>query len=162
MADADRPAAAGSDPDQSLVLTRAFDARREAVFRAWTDPAQVARWLGPRTVKADVKTMDPRPGGNYRIAMHRADGGVSTVQGTYREVVPPERLSFTWAWEDEAGKPGHETVVTVTFREIGNRTELTLRHELFDTRAARDDHGQGWTASFDTMTEVLAGRTGKA
>jgi hypothetical protein len=65
------------------------------------------------------------------------------------------------AWEDEAGKPGHDTLVTVTFRAIGNRTEMTLRHEPFDTKTSRDDHSHGWIGSFDALIEVLAGKPGR-
>ena len=153
---------AGIDADLSLHLTRIFAAPREALFRAWTDPAEIARWLGPRSIEAVVDKMEARPGGAYRIVMHLASGEIHTVQGVYREVVPPERLVFSWAWEDEAGRAGHGTVVAVTLRAVGDQTELTLRHQRFENREARDNHDHGWTGSFDKLGEVLAGAPGRA
>ncbi len=150
-----------SDADRTLVLSRVFDAPREAVFRAWIDPAQIARWIGPRSVKAEIVAMDARAGGVYRIAMHHEKGGVSTVEGVYREVAVPERLVFTWGWQDDSGKPGHETVVAITFKAIGEKTEMTLRHERFENKTRRDSHKQGWTGSFDKLAEILAGKPGR-
>ncbi|HZT50821.1 MAG TPA: SRPBCC domain-containing protein [Stellaceae bacterium] len=153
-----RPAAAAADDATTLVITRVFDAPRDAVFKAWTDPAQVARWKGPRGVQAEVEQMDARAGGGYRVAMHGTPNGTMVVRGVYREVVPPERLVFTWAWEDDAAthRAGHETLVTVTLRAIGRRTELTLRHDNFDSAQSRDGHGYGWNGSFDKLAEFLA------
>jgi uncharacterized protein YndB with AHSA1/START domain len=158
---AEKPVAGSSDAGRSLSMTRRFAAPREAVFAAWTDPAAIARWIGPRSIKAEVKSMVAKPGGTYRIAMHGSDGRIMNVGGVYREVVPPERLVFTWAWEDDAGKPGHETLVTLTFRANGGATEMTLLHERFDDKATRDHHGEGWKGSFDKLEEVLAGKPGR-
>ena len=89
--------------------------------------------------------------------MHGESGATYTVRGTYREVTRPERLVFTWAWEDDKGKPGHESIVTVTLRELGpRRAEMTLHHEIFETKDSRDQHGQGWGGSFDKLVERLA------
>lgn len=154
------PASPGADDALTLVLTRMLDAPREAVFKAWTDPAQVVRWKGPRGIQAEVQKMDARAGGSYRVAMHGTPNGVMVVRGVYREFVPPERLVFTWAWEEDATthRAGHETLVTVTLRAVGNRTELTLRHENFDSAQSRDSHGHGWNGSFDKLAEFLAQR----
>jgi uncharacterized protein YndB with AHSA1/START domain len=145
----------------SLTLTRIFDAPREVVFRAWIDPAQIARWIGPRSIKAEIDKMEARPGGAYRIIMHGPTGETYTVQGIYRELVAPERLVFSWAWEDEAGRPRHETVVAITFRAVGDKTEMTLRHEWFESKEARDNHDHGWSGSFGKLAEVLAGAPGR-
>jgi uncharacterized protein YndB with AHSA1/START domain len=151
-----RPAAVG-DEALTLTVTRIFDAPREAVFKAWTDPAQVARWKGPRGVQAEVKHMDARAGGGYRVAMHGTPNGTMVVRGVYREFVPPERLVFTWAWEEDPAtqRTGHETLVTVTLRALGSRTELTLTHENFDSAQSRDSHGYGWNGSLDKLAELL-------
>jgi uncharacterized protein YndB with AHSA1/START domain len=155
-----KPATAENrDADRSLVMTRRLAAPREAVFRAWTDPAQFARWIGPRNITSEVTAMDPRPGGAYRMVMRdAASGAVHIGQGVYREVVPPEHLAFTWAWTDQTGKPGHETIVTVTLRSIGEATEMTLRQELFESRDSRDRHDHGWQGSFAKLAEVLASK----
>lgn len=152
------PAAARADAAPSLTLTRVFDAPREAVFKAWTDPVQVAQWKGPRGVRAEVKQFDARAGGGYRVAMHGTPNGTMVVRGVYREFLPPERLVFTWAWEDgtETQRTGHESLVTVTLRAVGGRTELTLTHENFESAESRDNHGYGWTGSLDKLTEFLA------
>ncbi len=157
-AEAPPKAAAESDVDRTLVLTRRFAASREAVFRAWIDPAQFARWIGPGSLTTDVTTMDPRPGGAYRMVMHRPDGGTHIGQGIYREVLPPQRLAFTWAWQDATGKRGHETLVTIILRAVGDATELTLCQEIFESKDACERHEHGWTGSFDKLEEVLAGK----
>jgi uncharacterized protein YndB with AHSA1/START domain len=156
-----KPAAETSDAGRTLVMTRRFAAPREAVFAAWTDPTVIARWIGPRSIKAEVKSMTAKPGGAYRIAMHGTDGSIRNVGGVYREVAPPERLVFTWAWEDGAGKQGYETLVTLTFRASGAATEMTLLHERFEDKMTRDHHGVGWAGSFDKLEEVLAGKPGR-
>ncbi len=88
--------AAGADGALTFALTRMIEAPREAVFKAWTDPALIARWLGPSGVRAEVRHIDARRGGSYRIDMQGTSGSLGIVGGIYREVVPPERLVFTW------------------------------------------------------------------
>jgi len=153
--------AANTESDLVLVITRAFDAPRERVFDAWLDPEQIGKWIGPRSVKAEVLELTPKQGGRYRIYMRGADGtGGPMVGGVYREILRPERLVFTWKWETghPMGAAGQETLITLTFRERGAaKTEMTLRHELFETKDSRDSHNQGWNASFEKMAELLAG-----
>ena len=149
-----------ADSDTVLVITREFDSPREAVFWAWLDPKSIARWIGPRSVKAEVLEFTPKIGGHYRIYMCGADGSTGpTVTGTYREIERPERLVFTWKWETghPMGAAGQETLITLTFREIArSKTQMTLLHEFFESKDSRDSHNQGWTASFERMAEVLA------
>ena len=157
---AEKPVAGTRDADCSLSMTRRFAAPREAVFAAWTDPAAIARWIGPRSIKAEVKAMTAKPGGSYRIAMHGANGSIMNVSGTYREVVPPERLVFTWAWErfspsGQKEEEQDETLVTVEFHERGTWTEVVLTHELFQTAEQRDRHSVGWNGCFDVLARAL-------
>ena len=150
--------AAKAVSDLSLVITRSFDAPRERVFDAWLDPAQIGKWIGPRNIRAEATELTPKVGGRYRIHRHRDDGaGGPIVSGMYREIVRPERLVFTWAWETEhsQGMPGDETVVTLTFRERGGKTEMTLRHEGLPTKESRDSHNHGWDGSFDKLADAL-------
>lgn len=156
--------AAAADTLPSLTVTRLYDAPREAVFRAWTDPEQFSRWMGPGSIRAEVTQMDTKPGGAYRIAMHGTPKGMSVVSGTYREVVPPERLVFTWAWEEDVSthRAGHELIVTVTLKAVGARTELTLRHERLESTTSRDSHGQGWNGCLDKLAPFLAANAGRA
>jgi uncharacterized protein YndB with AHSA1/START domain len=142
----------------TLVLKRTFDASREQVFDAWIDPKQLGAWMGPRQVlRADVPVSEPRVGGRYRIIMHLESGQTPAVGGVYREIARPERLVFTWAWEGNlpGGMSNHETLVTLTFRDIGGKTEMTMRHEGFEAESARESHTHGWTGSFEKLEEFL-------
>ncbi len=102
-----------------------------------------------------VCEIDLRQGGALRICMRDADGGEHCFGGVYREVAPPERLVFTFAWEND-GAPGHQTLVTVEFRDLGDKTALTLTHEAFESVDSRDAHGQGWSSSFDCLDDTLS------
>lgn len=149
---------AAVDPARTLEMTRRFAAPREAVFAAWTDPAQLARWLGPSNIEAEVLVLDARPGGAYRIAVHGGPLGVNVVYGVYREVVRPERLVFTWGWEKsiQDGSERWESLVTVTLRSLDRHTEMTLRHERLANAEMREGHNRGWTSSFDKLADLLA------
>jgi uncharacterized protein YndB with AHSA1/START domain len=145
-------------PALALRATRTFAASRERVFRAWTTPEAVRRWLIEPSQGSwtEEPQMDARPGGRYRFA---GEGGGKPwcVQGTYREVEPPKRLVFTWEWEDHPN-PGDSglTLVTVEFFDREGRTEVVLTHQGFPHQASRKDHDTGWGECFDAMARVLA------
>lgn len=143
--------------DRELIITRVFDAPRDLVFKAWTDPERAARWWGPKGFHLTHCEMDVRPGGRWRVCMHSRDGVDYWVQGAYREIVEPERFVYTWAWEKPEGKPGRETLVTVELAEQGRKTKMTFRQAEFETVEDRDSHRSGWTESFDLLAEYLAG-----
>jgi uncharacterized protein YndB with AHSA1/START domain len=130
----------------SLNLTRRVSAPPHKVFLAFTDPDMLKLWWGPETHSCPVAELDPRPGGRWRTCMLSPEGNEYWAQGEYREVSPPTRLVFTWAWEAD-GVPGHETLVTVDFVEVDGGTEIVFRHEGFETEEARNQHDQGWTSS---------------
>ena len=142
--------------ERELVVTRILDAPRALVFKAWTEPDRAARWWGPRGFVTVYCKMDVRPGGTFRVCMRSPEGTEYWKQGVYREVVEPERLVFTFAWEDAEGKPGHETVVMVTFAEHGAKTKLTLHQGVFETVAARDSHEGGWTSTLQRLADYVA------
>ena len=142
--------------DRELTLTRVLDAPRELVFRMWTDPQHVAKWWGPQGFATISLEMDPRPGGAYRASMRSPEGAVYCRRGVYREIVPPGRLAFTFAWEDAAGDLGHETLVTVTFAEHGGKTLLTLHQATFESAERCDGHRLGWTSCLERFAEYLA------
>ena len=142
--------------DRTLVITRLLDAPRTRVFAAWVDPDQAMHWWGPKGFVSVSCTMDVRVGGGWRRVMRGPDGVERRARGVYREIVAPERLVFTYAWEHNPDQTDHETVVTVTFAERGNKTELTLRQTLFETVAARDDHRGGWSGCLDRFADYLA------
>jgi len=148
---------AGIEPaERVLVITRILDAPRQLVFSAWTDPAHLAHWLGPRGFAASNVRLDVRPGGGWRACLRPEDGGRALwMGGTYREVVAPERLVFTFAWDDEEGEPGHETLMRLDFADAGRGTRMTMRQAVFQTVEDRDGHSLGWTSSFERLDEHL-------
>lgn len=150
--------AASKSAERELVITRMFDAPRTLVFRAWTEPEHMMRWRGPKGFAVTVLDHELRPGGAYRIHMRSPEGTDHWLRGVYREIVEPERLVFTWAWEDEHGRPGHETLVTVTFEELDGRTRLTLHQAVFESVTARDAHHRGWSSALERLTESVAAR----
>jgi uncharacterized protein YndB with AHSA1/START domain len=139
--------------ERELTITRVLDAPRRLVFQAWTDPAHVAAWFGPRgfTTPASTIAMDVRPGGTWRATMIRDDGGAEyPTGGFYIEVVEPERLVFTWG---APGDTGRESVVTVELTDLDGRTEMTLHQAGFTTDGSRDSHDDGWSSALDRLTE---------
>jgi uncharacterized protein YndB with AHSA1/START domain len=147
-----------SEPaERVLVIERVFDAPRHLVFKAWTEPERLMRWWGPRGFTMTYCKMDLRPGGAYRFEMRSVEGVEHRSQGNFREIVAPERLVLEGAWIDDQGKAGHETVVTLTFADLGEKTRLTLHQALFESVEARDSHNGGWSSSMECLAEYLAG-----
>ena len=143
-------------PERILVITRTFDAPRTLVFEAWTSPQHRMRWWGPHGFTTTSCEMDLRQGGPWRLSMRSPGGREDRQRGIFREIVPPERLVFTYAFEDPAGNLGHETLVTVNFEEQGAKTKLTVRQSVFETFAVREDHVRGWGEALDRLAERLA------
>ncbi|TMI94088.1 MAG: SRPBCC domain-containing protein [Bacillati bacterium ANGP1] len=148
--------------DRELVLTRTFSAPRTLVFAAWTDPKRVAQWWGPHGFTAPVCEVDARPGGAIRIHMRGPDGTVYPMTGTYREVAAPERLVFTSAALDKAGKPLFEVLTTVTFAEQGGKTTLTVRARIVTSTAEAAPYLQGMEAGWTQTLERLETHLAKA
>src|SRR6185437_12462888 len=117
----------GAYPEQEVVITRICNAPPETVFRAWTDPKQLARWWGPRDFTNPVCEADARPGGAWRIVMRGPEGSEYPCHGVYREVVPPERLVFSNDAVDAQGNLLIQGVTTVTFAPEGGKTKVVLR-----------------------------------
>jgi uncharacterized protein YndB with AHSA1/START domain len=161
-----------------FVISRVFDAPRELVFKAWTDPRHMARWWGPRDFTNPVCELDARPGGAHRIVMRSPDGIEFPCKGIYREVSEPERLVMTLDcsehpdfWHDLVNpsrrkgdkNPVGEMLSTITFEDLGGRTRLTVRTR-FESAAIRDamlkmGMTEGWSQSLDRLTDILAAGT---
>jgi uncharacterized protein YndB with AHSA1/START domain len=138
----------------SLTLKRRFNATPEAVYAAWTDPKKLVRWFGPDHGPAVTKAeTDVRIGGRFHIAFHTEDGEEHSVSGIYREIIPNEKLQFTWAWRST---PERESLVTVIIKPEGDGSLLTLIHEQFFDEAARAGHEKGWTGSLDKLEKFFA------
>lgn len=147
---------AGTDvADRELVVSRLIDAPRALVFKAWTQPEHVARWWGPQGFTTVHCDMDIRVGGKYRCGMRSPQGTEHYRVGIYCEIVEPERIVFTFAWEGACGNPGHELLTTVTFEERGTKTLLTLHQGTFQTTDQRDSHVAGWTSCLERFAEYI-------
>jgi uncharacterized protein YndB with AHSA1/START domain len=151
-------------PERTIVMTRVFDAPREVVYKAWTDPTQMAQWFPPKDFTAPVCELDPRPGGVFRIVMKGPpgepfNGGEFPGKGVFREVVPNERLVFTFEGEG-AGDAPPPILMTVIFEAQGNKTKLTV-HQTAETVADYDallkmGAQEGLSQSFEKLDELLA------
>jgi uncharacterized protein YndB with AHSA1/START domain len=137
----------------SLRISRLIQAAPETVFGAWTQPAQLKQWSAPEGITLEAAEVDLKIGGRYRLAMRTAEGEAHTAVGTYREIVRPTRLVYTWSWEGN-DPAGDETLVTVEFNAVGGATEVVLTHERFTTAESRDDHLQGWNSCLDRLETV--------
>lgn len=144
---------------REITITRVLDAPRELVWKAWTEPDQLARWWGPPGWSNPVSkiTMDVRPGGTFRVtSVSDEDGAEMTVVGEYREVVEPERLVF----EEPAEDSWHEGAVSVaTFTDLGDgRTEMVLQATIHTTDEMRAAAEGGMRSSVDRLAEHLESR----
>ena len=120
--------------DREIHCERVFDAPRDRVYAAYTDPALIPEWWGPRGMTTTVDVMDVRAGGSWRFVMPGADGSETGFRGTYREVTAPERIVQTFEWE---GMPGHVSVETAEFEDLGDRTRVVTT-SIFHTTEERD------------------------
>ncbi len=146
--------------NRELVITRTFDAPRELVFKAWTQPEQVARWWGPKDFTNPVCELDLRPGGAINIHMRGPDGTLYPMKGIFEEIIEPERLVMSSsAVEDAEGQPQLETLSTITFTEDNGKTKLTLQVVVVKATsiAAQALAGmeEGWNQSLDRLAEIL-------
>jgi uncharacterized protein YndB with AHSA1/START domain/ketosteroid isomerase-like protein len=141
---------------RSLAITRVFEAPPDAVFRAWTDPELARTWWSPRGFTTVSCEMDARPGGTWRVRMRSPSGRTHDEGGVFREVAAPERLVFSQVWDDPSGKPGVETLVTVTFAPHGaNATKVSFEQSGFASAASCEGHEGGWSSCFDRQSAEL-------
>src|SRR5882724_1516357 len=145
-----------TDTSLELDITQVFDAPRDLVFKAWTDSEWGKEWSAPNGFTVPVSEGDLRVGGAWRLCMRRPGADDLWVGGVYREIVVPERLVFTHAWEDAQGTPGHETLVTVMLTQCGRNTEMRFRQTGFDSVESRDWHQEGWAECFDKLERLLS------
>jgi len=154
--------------ERELVIERVFDAPRELVWKAWTDPEHVMRWWGPKDFTSPYCEIDLRVGGKTLSCMRSPEGQDYWSTGVYREIVPLERIVCTDSFADEKGNvvPGSyygmssdfplEMLLTVTFEELEGKTKLTLRHGGFPSGPDYDGAQIGWNQSLDKLADYLA------
>jgi uncharacterized protein YndB with AHSA1/START domain len=145
--------------EREVVMSRVFNAPRALVFDAWTRPELFARWFGPRGWTVPVCEIDLRPGGSYRYVLRRLSGEEMVMHGVYREVLPPERLVYTEAFEgfEEVGwRPQDETVITAILIERDGKTTWTstILYPSQEVRDAALQLSQAWTGAADTMERL--------
>lgn len=138
-----------------LKIERVIHAPRERVFKAWTDPKLAVQWWGPKAYPATFLEMDVSVGGAWRGMLRSvADGTVLSHRGVFREIVEPSLISFTFAWDAE-GERGMETLVTLTFEDLGGKTRFTLHQSPFITAGERDGHVEGWNSALNRLEHSL-------
>lgn len=138
----------------SLTFKRRLDAPPAKVYAAWIDPQKIVQWFGRADAKPGSKRaeIDARIGGRFRFHFN-TDSEYYEVGGVYREMVPNERLVFSWAWHST---PERESQVTVLLKPDGDGTLLTLHHEQLFDQAARDGHERGWLSTLDKLEKIIA------
>jgi uncharacterized protein YndB with AHSA1/START domain len=156
-----------------FIITRTFNAPRELVWRAWTEPERIAKWFGPKGVTVKSAKMDLRSGGSLLTCMTTPDGHEMWGKWVFREIVPPQKLVYVNSFSDEKGgftrhpmSPTWpmELLTTVTLKEQGGKTEITLKwiplnataEEISTFNAAMEGMKGGWTGTFDQLDEYLA------
>jgi uncharacterized protein YndB with AHSA1/START domain len=163
-----------SDSEAQFVITRTFNASRERLWQAWTDPAQMAQWNGPKGTTGTTLAADVRAGGLLHWKMNGPDGSTMWGRAVYREVTPPARLVYVQSFSDEGGGIARapffegrwpmEMLTVVTFEEDGAGTRVTLNWSPIDPEADEranfignipSMHG-GWGGSFDRLEALLA------
>ena len=152
-----RSATITTPSEREIRIERVFDAPRGRVFAAYTDPELIPEWWGPRGTTTIVDRMDVRTGGGWRFVMRDPGGGETGFRGTYREVTPPERIVQTFEWE---GMPGHVSVETATFEDLGEQTKVTTA-SIFHTAEERDGMlasgmERGMNETYARLDELLA------
>jgi uncharacterized protein YndB with AHSA1/START domain len=140
-----------SDDRASIRVVDVFDAPRDVVFAAWTEPERLKQWWGPGFFETVFAEVDLRPGGRYGLLL---EPGSLRLVGEFREVTPPRRLVYTWRWVQ--GVPdARESLVTVEFREADARTEVVLVHDNFVGPGPVDMYDEGWRSGLDKLRVFL-------
>ena len=156
--------------DRTIRIERVFDAPRELVFDAWTQPEHLLRWFAPRGCTIRFVEIDVRPGGRFHSCIHNPAFGDCWCVGVYREVVRPERIVYTLSTADSAGNEiepalaGHDprwprtTLVTVTLADVRGSTLLTLVHDASESLAKHTGAYPSWLDMLDRLAEMTSTR----
>ena len=144
----------GQKRDFVLEQVRVFDASPERVFARFTEPAQLAKWWGPYGFTTPEIDLDLRVGGRFRFMMQPPDGEAFHLSGDFLEIDRPDRLSFSFRW-DEPDPDDRETVVVLSLESVDGGTRVSLSQGEFATRDRLELHRQGWADSFDRLDAVL-------
>ncbi|NNE45187.1 MAG: SRPBCC domain-containing protein [Rhodothermales bacterium] len=138
----------------SIQLSRVINASQRVVFDAWTQPEKLSEWSCPEGATVEIADVDLTVGGRYRIRMKTGEDQYHTAIGAYREIDAPNRLVYTWAWEEIPD--AYQSLVTVTFNSLGDSTEVVILHERFPDEKTATDHEMGWTSCLDKLEGLFA------
>jgi uncharacterized protein YndB with AHSA1/START domain len=144
-----------ADGDLTLELERTVPASREAVWKALTEPDELARWWGPAGFTTPGIELDLRPGGAYRFAMRPPEGEPFHLSGEFTEVEPRSRLTYTFVWEPP-NPDDRETLATISLGEAGDSTKVTLVQGSFATHERLALHRDGWTESLEKLAALFS------
>ena len=139
----------------SLEMVRILPVAPARVYGAFTDSDELVKWWGPEGFGVGSLDFDPRVGETYRIEMLPPEGDPFYLGGEFREVDPPGRLAFTFVYEDP-DPDDVETLVELSFRDRGKSTEIAFTQGRFRNEARLELHREGWTDSFNRLTQVIS------
>jgi len=152
---------------KELFITHLFDAPREIVFRAWTDPEQLIQWYAPDGCSIEFKAIDVREGGYFHFCIHDPVHGPCWVKGIYLEIIPDQKLVLTMVMSNETGdsvssiKAGktedwpEEQITTVTFDSIGIQTKVAIHQTVSEEEAKKTGAYQSWIKMFNKLNLLL-------
>jgi len=138
----------------TLEIRRVLPAAASVVVRAFSVEGELAKWWGPAGFTVPRLDFKPRAGHRYRIEMQPPEGDAFALTGEFREVDPPHRLAYTFRWEPP-DPDDVETLVEVSFRDLGESTEVVVTHAPFKTEPRRELHRDGWTESLDKLEALV-------
>lgn len=152
---------------KELFITHLFDAPKEIVFRAWTDPEQLTHWYAPDGCTIEFRTINPTQGGNFHSCIHDPVYGACWVKGTYLEVILNQKLVLTMVMSDEAGNSVSSIdagktedwpevqITTVTFESIGQQTKVTIHQTVSEEEAKKTGAYQSWIKMLNKLNLLL-------
>ena len=138
----------------SLRITRIYKASRDRVWKAITDPREIAKWYAPEPLTATVHTFDARPGGSFEVDLGETNGIPNRAYGKFIEVLPGLRLVQTWRWRNFPVDT-EESRLIVELRDVPNGTEVTLTHERLANKESVQAHTGGWTSCLEKLGRTL-------
>lgn len=140
--------------DKKLVVKRTLDAPIDKVFAAFSEADQLKGWFAPEGLTTPEVEVDLREGGSYKIVMEEPTGAKHIAIGTFKNIVKPNHLTYTWEWQEEGW--GGETLVDIKFNDLGeNKTEVIFTHSGFKDDEQVKSHTDGWESAFNKLEKIL-------
>lgn len=141
--------------DDQLVIIREFNAPQKIVFEALTKHEHIVNWASPKGMEVTYSKGDLKVGSTYEYAMKSPNGPEMVLTGEYREIDPYNKLVYTQTYRGRDGTNSPETLISITLKQDGDKTQMIFHHTGFATKQGRDNASMGWPAAFDKLTEVI-------